>query len=283
MSQLPQQTSTTLDQATYWNEGGGRRWVSNLDRVERMLAPLADELLRHAAPTPGEAVIDVGCGGGLTSKAFAEAVGPTGEVLGLDVSTVILEVARARFPAEPNLRFVAGDAGSMPLPSAHYDLVTSRFGVMFFPEPVAAFTHLRAALKPGGRLRFICWREMALNPWMGLAAATAFEILPRPAPSVPNSPGPFGLADEQWLTHVLSSAGFHDIETKAHDRMLDLGPLEEAVDQMTRMGPAAPVFDEADDATRARVRTALHAALAPHVREGRVALASSTWLVSAKP
>lgn len=279
---MSQQASTTVDQATYWNEGGGRRWVSNLDRVERMLAPLADELLGHAAPQPGEAVIDVGCGGGLTSKAFAEAVGPTGEVLGLDVSAVILEVARARFPGEAALRFVEGDAGSMPLPSAHYDLITSRFGVMFFPEPVAAFSHLRAALKPGGRLRFICWRDMALNPWMGLAASTAFEILPRPAPSVPNSPGPFGLADERWLRQVLEGAGFRDIEVRAHDRTLDLGPLEEAVEQMTRMGPAAPVFDEADEATRERVRSALQAVLAPHVREGRVHLASSTWLVSAK-
>lgn len=280
---MSQQTSTTLDQATYWNEGGGRRWVSNLDRVERMLAPLADELVRHAAPRTGEAVIDVGCGGGLTSKAFADAVGPTGEVLGLDVSAVILEVARARFPAETCLRFVEGDAGSLPLPSAHFDLITSRFGVMFFPDPVAAFGHLRAALKPGGRLRFICWREIALNPWMGLAASTAFEILPRPAPSAPNSPGPFGLADETWLRHVLEAAGFRDVEAHTHERKLDLGALDEAVEQMTRMGPAAPVFDEADEPTRERVRAALRAALAPHVSGGRVALASSTWLVSAKP
>lgn len=275
--------STTPDQATYWNEDGGRRWVANLDRVERMLAPLAEELVRHAAPQAGEAVLDVGCGGGLTSKAFADAVGAAGEVLGLDVSAVILAVARARFAGVPNLRFSEGDAGSLPLPEAHYDLLTSRFGVMFFPAPVAAFAHLRKALKPGGRLRFICWRELACNPWMGIAVETAFRILPRPAPTPPNAPGPFGLANETWLREVLTSAGFREVEAVAHERLLDLGPLEEAVAQMTRMGPAAPVFDEAPEETRAKVRAALGEALAPSLTAGRVWLPGSTWLVSARP
>jgi SAM-dependent methyltransferase len=276
------QGSTTLDQATYWNEGGGRRWVSNLDAVERMLQPLAEELSRLAAPLPGERVIDVGCGGGVTSRAMAQAVGPTGEVVGLDVSAVILDVARARHAGLSQLRFVLGDAASVELPNAQYDLIASRFGVMFFPAPVAAFAHLRSLLRPEGRLRFICWQPLVLNPWMGVPADAAFTVLPRPAPSAPNTPGPFGLANQDFLRGVLLDAGFTGLEIERHTCALDLGPLDDAVEQMTRMGPAAPLFDEADAAAREKVVMAIREALLPSLREGRVWMDSNTWKVSAR-
>lgn len=276
------QGSTTLDQATYWNEAGGRRWVSNLDAVERMLQPLAEELLRLAAPLPSERAIDVGCGGGITSRAMAQAVGPTGEVVGLDVSAVILDVARTRHAGLPQLRFVLDDAATVALPEAHYDLIASRFGVMFFPEPVAAFAHLRSRLRSGGRLRFICWQPLAVNPWMGVPADAAFTVLPRPAPSAPNTPGPFGLANQDFLREVLGGAGFTALELEPHTHLLDLGPLDKAIEQMTRMGPAAPLFDEADAMTRGRVIEAIRAALLPFMREGRVWMTSNTWKVSAR-
>lgn len=276
------QGSTTLDQATYWNEGGGRRWVSNLDAVERMLQPLADVLSQLAAPLPGERVIDVGCGGGVTSRMLAEAVGTTGEVVGLDVSAVILDVASTRHAGLPQLRFMLGDAANVDLPTARSDLIASRFGVMFFPEPVRAFSHLRGLLRPGGRLRFICWQPLVVNPWMGVPADAAFTILPRPAPSLPNTPGPFGLANQDFLRGVLLDAGFTALEIAPHACQLDLGPLDKAVEQMTRMGPAAPFFDEADAATQGRVMEAIRAALLPSLREGRVWMDSNIWKVSAR-
>ncbi|MSR15740.1 MAG: class I SAM-dependent methyltransferase [Gammaproteobacteria bacterium] len=280
---MTEKNSLDSEQARYWNEGGGRRWAANIERVERMLQPLAARLVEHAAALPGERVIDVGCGGGLTSKALAEAVGATGAVLGLDVSSIILEVARARFANVANLRFVHGDAGSMALEQGDYDLITSRFGVMFFPDATGAFAHLHSALKRSGRLKFICWRALKLNPWMAIPVKAAFEILPRPEPLPPNAPGPFGLADESYLREVLTRAGFRDIEITPNEVMLDLGTLEDAVEQMTRMGPPAQAFDEATAAMQAEVLRALRAAFESFVTAGRVQLISATWLVSARP
>lgn len=280
---MTEPNSMNSEMARYWNDSGGRRWAANLARVERMLEPLAAELLRFAAPRAGERVLDVGCGGGPTSQQFAAAVGAAGEVIGLDVSAVILERARARYGDVRNLRFVQGDAGSMVLEPAHYDLVTSRFGVMFFPDPVGAFRHLRPALKASGRLRFICWQELKLNPWMAQAARTAFDILPRPTPTPPNAPGPFAFADPVYLRGVLADAGFTGIEIQPHQAVLDLGSVEDALEQMTRMGPAAQAFDEADEATQARVRSALREMFGAHVAGGSVRFDSATWLVAAQP
>ncbi|MGD9603680.1 MAG: class I SAM-dependent methyltransferase [Gammaproteobacteria bacterium] len=280
---MTQANSMHSEMARFWNESGGRRWSANIERVERMLEPLSAALLEFAAPRQGEQVLDVGCGGGLTSKAFADAVGPTGAVTGLDVSAVILEVARARFGDVPNLRFVQEDAGSTRFAPASLDLVTSRFGVMFFPAPVDAFRNLRTALKPEGRLRFVCWQALALNPWMRLLAEAAFTVLPRPEPTPPNAPGPFGLADETYLRGVLAGAGFGDIEVRAHRVTLDLGPVEAAVQQMTQMGPAAQAFEDADDSSRERVCDAMRAAVTPHAAGGTVRLDGATWLVAAAP
>jgi SAM-dependent methyltransferase len=276
--------SLDSEQARYWNEAGGRRWAANIERVERMLQPLAVRLLDFAAPRVGEAVLDVGCGGGPTSHAIAAAVAPGGQVLGVDVSAVILDIARARFSHVSNLKFALGDAGSMPLVPNTYDVITSRFGVMFFPDAAGAFAHLRPSLKSTGRLRFICWRDIKLNPWMGIPAKAAFEILPRPAPLGPHAPGPFAFADDAYLRGMLMEAGFRTIEITPHDAVLDLGTVDDAVEQMTRMGPAAPAFDEADPATRALVMTALRGVFEAHVNAGgTVRLPSATWLVAASP
>lgn len=274
--------SMDSEQARYWNEEGGRRWVANIERLERMLVPLAEQLLTHAAPQAGEQVLDVGCGGGPTSAALAAAVAPAGTVLGVDVSAPILAVAERRYADRSNLRFAQGDAGSMPLGDGSFDLVTSRFGVMFFPDPVGAFAHLRAALKPGGRLRFICWRALALNPWMALPVQAAFSILPRPEPQPPTAPGPFAFADEAYLRGILEAAGYAAIRIDAHDATLDLGPIEESVEQMTHMGPAAQAFEQADASTRTAVSEAVRATLRAHVHEGRVRLTGATWLVAAE-
>ena len=278
---MANENSLDSEQARYWNEGGGRRWAANIARVERMLQPLADRVLALAAPERGERVIDVGCGGGLTSKALADAVGANGEVMGLDVSTVILDVARQRYRDVSQLRFVHGDAGSMPFAHNLYSLVTSRFGVMFFPDSHGAFAHLRTALAPDGRLAFICWRELALNPWMAVPVKAAFEILPRPEPLAPRAPGPFAFAERDYLYDILSTAGFAQIEITAHDQSLDLGTVSDAVEQMTRMGPSAPAYDEATPAVRAQLVAALTEVFQPFVTNGTVQMPSATWLVRA--
>jgi len=281
MSEQNQPGNQPTDQAAYWNEDGGRRWVANIERVERMLQPLADELLALAAPAPGERVLDVGCGGGLTSGAFAAAVAPAGRVLGVDVSAVILDVARERFHATPNLEFALGDAAVMSL--ADYDIVTSRFGVMFFPEPVPAFANLRRALRANGRLAFICWRSLDENPWMGVSTRAAFTVLPRPEPTPPGAPGPFAFADAARLRGILEQAGFAGISIEPLDRVLDLGTLDDALAQMTRMGPAAAAFTAAPSDVQQAAARAMRAALEEHAAGGTVRMPSGTWLVRARP
>ena len=281
MSEQDLPNNTPSDQATYWNEDGGRRWVANIARVERMLQPLADELLALAAPASGERALDVGCGGGLTSAAFARAVAPAGRVLGLDVSAVILDVARERFKDTPNLEFALGDAATMAL--ADYDLVTSRFGVMFFPAPIAAFSNLRRALRGDGRLAFICWRSLDENPWMAVPTRAAFTVLPRPEPTPPGAPGPFAFADGDRLRDILEQAGFGAVSIEPFDRTLDLGTPDDALEQMTRMGPAAAAFTAAAVSEQRAAADAIRAALEAHVVGGTVHMPSATWLVRARP
>lgn len=279
---MAEPTAVPPDQATYWNDDGGRRWVQNIQRVERMLEPLSARLLSHAAPRSGERVLDVGCGGGVTSAACASAVAPGGRVLGVDVSAVILDVARGRYGNVPNLSFALGDAATMALEAGGFNLLVSRFGVMFFPDPVAAFTNLRAALVPGGRLAFICWRALDENPWMADCVRAAFTVLPRPEPQAPTAPGPYAFADPARLREILARSGYEAISLDPLDQPLDLGSIDDAVVQMTRMGLAASAFAAASTADQAAVVAAIRETLKPHARGGSVRMASATWLVGAR-
>jgi SAM-dependent methyltransferase len=195
---------------------------------------------------------------------------------------MILAVARERYRAVTNLSFVLGDAATMELEAAAFDLIVSRFGVMFFADPVAAFANLRTALAGNGRLSFICWRALDENPWMAECVRAAFTVLPRPEPQPPNAPGPYAFADAAWLRDVLARSGFIDIRIDAVDQALDLGSIDSTVEQMTRMGPAANAFATASAADQQAVITAMRAALKPHLSGGSLRLASATWLVGAR-
>lgn len=270
------------DQAQFWNEDGGQRWVQHIDGVEAMLDGLTQALYVRAAARPGERVLDIGCGGGRTSATFADAVGPQGAVTGVDVSRVILDVARARHAARANLDFVLADAGECAWPAAPYDLITSRFGVMFFHDPAAAFTNVRRAAAPGGRLVFMCWRRLDENPWMATAAQAAFTVLPPPPKPEPGAPGPFSFANEARVRGILECAGFADVAFTANDRPIILGTVDAALGWLTEMGPAAQPLREADAAGRERALAAMRTALAAHERDGLVVLGGATWIVSAR-
>ncbi|MCB1748386.1 MAG: class I SAM-dependent methyltransferase, partial [Gammaproteobacteria bacterium] len=264
------------------NEDGGRRWVEHIDQLERMLDELSGVLVAAVDARSGERVLDVGCGGGPTSAHYASVVGRAGEVLGVDISAVILEVARRRFGHHANLHFELADAGSHAFPPARFDVLTSRFGVMFFADPVAAFTNLRQALRPGGRLCFMCWRGIDENPWMGVAAAAAFTVIPPPPKPAPGTPGPFALGRRERLEDILGAAGFADLSLEGVERDITLGPLDEAVEWLTRMGPAAGPLAEAEPAAREAAIAAMRDELARHQRGGAVVLPGATWLVRAQ-
>lgn len=271
-------------QVAYWNDSAGVTWATMQDKLDRQIEGLGAQAMAALAPQPGWRVIDVGCGCGQTSLALAEAVGAGGEVLGVDVSRPMLEVARRRAAERglSHLRFEEADAQTAAFAAGAYDAVFSRFGVMFFADPAAAFTNLRRALKPGGRLAFVCWRPLAENPWMTLPFAAAAGRLPAPPPAPdPNAPGPFAFADPERVRGILATAGFSDVGIAPHDALIGGNGLDESVELSLRVGPLGAVLREHPhlrDAVTQDVRTAL----APHITPEGLRLPGAVWIVTAR-
>ena len=227
----------------------------------------------------------MGCGGALTSIALAQRVTPSGRVLGVDVSPVILEVAKHRGRGIENLDFRLADAGTEDLGEESFDLISSRFGVMFFNRPVAAFANLRRLLKSGGRLVFICWRGFEENPWMAVPAGAVFSVLPQPEQPGPepdpDAPGPFSLGEEERLRFVLEGAGFADISVEPVDTGMHMGNLDEATHLVTQIGPAARAMAEATEADRAAALVAIRSALQEFATPAGVVIPGACWIASA--
>jgi len=268
------------EQAAYWNGPGGQGWLAAYARIERGFAEFAKVLLVVANARPGEHIIDVGCGTGATTAELARAVGPTGHVLGVDISETLIEAARSH--RVDNATFVLGDAATHPFKAGTYDLVFSRFGVMFFGEPVAAFRNFRRALKPGGRLVFICWRPPQENPWavVPLRAAEPFlPPLPRPGPE---DPGQFSFGDRRRVERILTEAGFGRLAIEPVERPMFLGAsIADIVQGAGRFGPLARAFANAEPAAVEKAKAAIATALEPHLGPSGVELPGACWLVTA--
>ena len=268
----------------YWNEEGGNKWAENIDIVESMIEPLSDLLIEKIAAQKGETVLDVGSGGGVTSMKLAEQVGSTGSVLGVDVSEPILSIARNRSKDIENLELQHSDATTAVFAQNSFDIITSRFGVMFFDDPVLAFSNLHAALKPTGRLIFMCWRSLEENPWIAEPAKAAFAVVPPPADAEkpePTAPGPFSLADQDHLKTVLSSAGFNNIELQAVDMHIPMGELNDAVSFLMKMGPAAETIKEASNEDKNAIAEAMTKVLGKYETAEGIKTPSATWIVTA--
>src|SRR5690348_10762670 len=187
-----------------------------------MLAVFGQAAIDAAAPMTGERVLDVGCGAGASSLALAARVGPGGQVLGVDISEPLISRARALAPPDTPVLFQVADASSVALPEGAFDILFSRFGVMFFDAPTAAFTHMRRALRPGGRVAFVCWRGAAENDWVRLPMGALKGIVPPSAPPDPEAPGPFSFGDRARVAHILTAAGFTDIAIAPFDASVPL-------------------------------------------------------------
>jgi len=270
----------------YWNVRAGPGWVAGQPAIDAHLAPFVALAMKRARPRPGERVLDVGCGCGATTLALAEAVGSDGRVVGLDISAPMLARAeeRARDAGLTNVSFVNADAQSAALETG-FDLVFSRFGVMFFADFAVAFRNLRSALAPGGRLCFLSWRELARNPWMTVPIGAARTEIEVPPPAAPGEPGPYGLADGDALRDWLAQAGFAGIRLESIDVGLPVrggAALDEAADFMASMGPVAAALREVGDEQREPVRAAIREAMRAHQSEAGVVLGASVWWVDAR-
>jgi SAM-dependent methyltransferase len=269
-------------QVAYWNDAAGRTWASKQDQIDRQIRPLGLAAMDRLAPASGETLLDVGCGCGDTSLELVRRVGAEGGVLGLDISVPMLEVARQRAAAAGarGLEFREADAQTAALPGDR-DAVFSRFGVMFFSDPVAAFGNLRRALKPGGRLAFVCWRPLAENLWMRLPAETAAGLVPPAPPPEPGAPGPFAFADPDRVRRVLAEAGFTGVDIAPHDEAIGGLDLEGTVEMSFRVGPLGAILRERPDLAPV-LRDRVREAVSPWLRDEAVYLPSATWLVSAQ-
>lgn len=271
------------DQRAFWNGPGGQSWVAMQERLTAMLAPVTEAIVASATPVLGEHVLDVGCGSGDTTLAFAARVAPGGRARGIDISADLLALARRR-AAETrcSASFVEGDAATLP-PDAPVDLLVSRFGVMFFDDPAAAFANLRRHTRDGGRLVFACWQAPRANPWATVPMQALAPLLPPAPPADPHAPGPFAFADAERVTALLTAAGWRDVAVQPFTFAMVVGEgpdaVTAAVDYLLTIGPAARAVREAGVGPAAREMLA--AALAPHAVDGSVSLPASVWLLTA--
>jgi SAM-dependent methyltransferase len=273
---------TSSEAQMYWNEEGGDKWVENIDFAESFMTPMSDRLIERIAAKKGEKILDVGCGGGITTLKLAALAGEDGGVLGVDVSRQIIDVAIKRAEDSTNIEFQHSDAASTEFGENKFDLITSRFGVMFFDDPVAAFKNLHLSLKPTGRLVFLCWRTPQENPWMAEPAAATFQILPPPMEKpAPTDPGPFSLGEAEHLTNVLQLAGFTNINLEPVDLSLPMSSVDTAVGFLTRLGPAADALKEASDDQRVEVIAAIRSVMEKYSNVDGVLAPAATWIASA--
>jgi SAM-dependent methyltransferase len=273
------------DQIAYWNGPGGQRWASRQAAQDILLAPVAEILIDRAKPQAGERIIDVGCGSGATSIAFARKVAPSGQVFGVDVSGPMLERARQSAPKDLPVEFTLADATIYPFVPASFDLLASRFGVMFFADPAKSFANMRKALRPSGRLTFACWREPRENPWMMTGLQAVYQHVPKLPQQGPEDPGPFSFASEARVRRILGEAGFTGIAMEPCPLSLDIaigGGLDAAVQSSLEIGPASRALEGQPAELREAATNSIREVLAPLVRGEQVPLAASIWIVTAR-
>jgi len=270
------------DQAALWNDAAGKTWVEMQDVLDRMLQPFADRLAADAFPGEGGWVLDIGCGAGATTLAMARRLGPKGLCLGVDISGPLVEAAKARAEAVglEQAGFVEADAQGYRFDPGAFDAVISRFGVMFFDDPEAAFANIRKGVRPGGRLTFVAWRSPMENSFMITAVQAAAPFLPAMTPPDPNAPGQFAFADDAKVRRILKAAGWGEVDVAPLDVPSEVAEAD-LMAYVTKLGPAGLALRDADQGLKARVAEALETAFRPYVQDGAARFTAACWLVTA--
>jgi SAM-dependent methyltransferase len=269
-------------QTALWNGPAGCGWVEAQALTDRMYQPFEDLLVDAVAAVSSGAVLDVGCGTGPTTVAVARRLGDDSRCTGVDISEPMIAAARARVERDGTpARFILADAEIYPFEPAGVDTIMSRFGVMFFDDPVRAFGNLRRAGTDDAALRFIAWRGMAENPFMTTAERAAAPLLPNLPPRRPDAPGQFAFADDKRVRGILAESGWTGIEIRPIDVECTL-PEPDLVPYLTRLGPVGLILQEADEQTRARVMAAVRPAFDPYVHGSDVRFTAACWMVEAR-
>lgn len=232
------------DQAEFWTTSAGQKWVEQQEMLDAFMQPVLDGLFERAPLRPGDRVLDIGCGTGASTLQAADRVGTDGFVLGADISPTMLTHASARAEGASNVAFEIADAAAYRFDDRSFDHLISRFGVMFFAEPVAAFRNILTGLKPGAEVTFAAWGQIQQNPWFTIAAQAAKEALGAPPSVDPDAPGPFAFRDVARVTDILTDAGFTDVSADvAALHLAPPGRLPDVARMATSVGPAARTVD----------------------------------------
>ena len=274
-------------QIEFWNSAATRAWADQYARMDRAVAALTKELLDLAAPGPGERILDIGCGPGTTVLELAKRVGPGGHVLGADVSEPSVARARERIAAAGlrHAEVIVADASVHPFSPDSFELTFSRFGIMFFSDPVAAFESVRRAMKPGGRLTLAVFRPASAKLWPNAPLEAVRHLLPPIPTPGPEEPGPFSWADPARVHRILDGAGFSEVSLTPLDPVIQLaGPAgeAEAVDFVMAMGPLMRVLPGLSATEREDIRATLEVYFKAHATSQGVVLPAEIWVVRAR-
>lgn len=270
------------DQIAIWNDTAGRAWVETQETLDAVLLPFERRLVAAVAERKAQRVLDVGCGTGSTTLAIARRLGKNGTAVGVDISEPMIELARQRAEAasiEP--RFIVGDAQVYAFDDDSFDMVVSRFGIMFFDDPVRAFANLRRATAPGGSLEVIAWRSPAENPFMTAAERAAAPFVPELPARKPDEPGQFAFADRSRVHSILEQSGWAEIRIDALDVECTL-PKRDLELYITRLGPVGRILPQLDEGTRSRAVEAVRAAFDPYLHGNEARFTAACWAIGAR-
>jgi len=271
------------DQEEMWNGAGGKAWVRAQTLLDTAFQPFADILVETVTTANANSVLDIGCGTGATTLAMAKALGPEADCLGLDISETMISHARKRAAESgSHAEFLVADAQTHDFPSSTFDMITSRFGVMFFEDPVAAFRNLNRAAQPGTQLLMFSWRDPAENPFMTAAEAGARPLLPGLPEREPNARGQFGFADAARVEHILSESGWQDVVSEKLDVECRF-PLSAMDLYVSLMGPVGyAIAQGVDEATRERVIDVVRAAFMEFADGDEIVFTAACWKTAAR-
>jgi len=249
MTDAKSSSQSNSDQEKYWNSNAGSKWVKFQDELDRLLERVNDRLLQRSEIELGGRVVDIGCGTGATTMSVASLVGESGLVVGVDISKTLLDCAKSRSSkiSGVHIEYTLADAQTWRFKADSFDLVTSRFGMMFFANPVLAFKNLAVALRKGGRMSFVSWANASDNPWFAIPRDAAIDQLGKPASTPPTAPGPLAFASVDYVLNIMDEAG---LDSRSADiEQVDLvysGSVTEAAHLASNVGPAMRIMKEFD-------------------------------------